>query len=490
MVLDSTPCTSCNTTALAKLNKATLTQPQKKPSIAPEKPIAEVSQANRPATKPTRQPIQATGRIFLYVNFVGPASPSINAALVQIQTIAADRLKAEGFTVLKVPRPLKSPEAIAWVNQRAASGDIALAIQTDAFLNPNVRGAGAFYALGNSERQQQAQRLLQQVLQEVPELSNRGAKPDSETALGFLPFTRQAKLPAIVFTLGFETSPSDRAIIVQKPQQIAQGIVNGLVVWSRALSTPVYPSVHVRLNGKIQQQQGIVANDRAYVPASAIGRLKISLNQALKAKRLRYKNATYIRAIDLIEAGVFVGWNATSRTIVLRTAPRLKLDQGERIIGRGYLSQKNLEALLKKVNPQALQRFPEIARLYIEEAKTEGVNADIAFAQALLETNFFRFGAEIQPNQNNFAALRSVDGQGFAVFPNARIGVRAHIQQLKTYASFEPLAQAVVTPRFRFVARGTAPRIESLSGRYSADPKYGEEVLAIVGQLYRSIGWL
>jgi hypothetical protein len=500
MVLDPIPCPSCIDTNVVQPSKKV--QPsqktiaiQKQPSrntITPEKLTEVMFRAEQTAAKITRSEPLEVGRVFLFANFVGPANQPVEAALVLIQNLVAERLRAKGFTVLEVPRGLELPEAIAWINQRAVQGDVALSIQTDAFFNPDARGASAFYMVGNRERQQQAQRLLQQLVKDVAGLTNRGARPDTETALGYLTFTRQVGIPSIVLTVGFKTSPSDRAIILRNPQEIAQGIVNGLAVWSRALSAParVYSPINVSVNGLVNDQQGIIVNRNAYIPVNSIAQLKANLAKIPNARRINYRNTTYIRAIDLRGADVFVGWIPTTRTVVLRTSPRLALDKIEQIMGRGYLSRKTLKALLKKVNPQVLEQFPEIVELYLEEAAIEGVNPDIAFAQALLETNFFRFSGNIQPSQNNFGALRSAGELEAASFPSARLGVRAHIQQLKTYASFEPLAQEVVTPRFRFVTRGSAPNVRLLSGRYSADPMYGERILAIVRQLYQSAGLL
>ncbi|MEH2168652.1 MAG: cell wall hydrolase, partial [Nostoc sp.] len=75
-------------------------------------------------------------------------------------------------------------------------------------------------------------------------------------------------------------------------------------------------------------------------------------------------------------------------------------------------------------------------------------------------------------------------------FPSARIGVRAHVQHLKAYASLEPLVQEVVDPRFRFVTRGIAPLIDQLSGRWSADLDYGTKISAMLKRLYESAGLL
>ncbi|NEP49748.1 MAG: glucosaminidase domain-containing protein, partial [Moorea sp. SIO3C2] len=124
--------------------------------------------------------------------------------------------------------------------------------------------------------------------------------------------------------------------------------------------------------------------------------------------------------------------------------------------------------------------------LYREEASIEGVNYDIAFAQACIETNFLRFSDRLRPEQNNFGGLGAVTSEEEATFSSARIGVRAHIQHLKAYASQEPLVQPLVDPRFRFVSRGIAPLVEQLSGRWSADLDYGKRIIAVVRRLYES----
>ncbi|NEQ14714.1 MAG: glucosaminidase domain-containing protein, partial [Moorea sp. SIO3E2] len=88
--------------------------------------------------------------------------------------------------------------------------------------------------------------------------------------------------------------------------------------------------------------------------------------------------------------------------------------------------------------------------------------------------------------QNNFGGLGAVTSDEEATFPSARIGVRAHIQHLKAYASQEPLVQPLVDPRFRFVTRGIAPLVGQLSGRWSADLDYGKRIIAVVRRLYEA----
>ncbi|MBD1996250.1 glucosaminidase domain-containing protein [Leptolyngbya sp. FACHB-541] len=435
------------------------------------------------------------GRIFLYANQSAAIDETAEAALVRIRDRVVDLLRSRGFTVFTVP-PLELSGAIAWINRRARPGDVALAIQTDAFGNPAARGASIFYIADNQERQEQAQLVLLSLLQEIPNLVSRGAIPDSATGLGRLEFIRQVTIPSLVLNIGFFTNPTERSLIQNRTQDIAQGIANGLTVWSQEVSgvtpvPPTYPPINISINNQAYEDRGIIVEGNAYVPVDVVERLDIDLTQPATVRLIDYGGVAYIRAIDLREAGVFVGWDASTRTVILRTVQPLTPSEIGKINGSGSLSEAQLENFLRSVNPQALEQYPDIAELYIQEAAIEGINSDIAFAQALLETGFFSFVGGLEATQNNFGGLGTVGGSGeTASFPSARLGVRAHIQHLKAYANEEPVVQEIVDPRFRFVRRGASSRVELLSGRWSADPQYGEKVLAILRRLYQSAGLL
>ncbi|MGG6266817.1 glucosaminidase domain-containing protein [Leptolyngbya sp. AN03gr2] len=410
------------------------------------------------------------------------SNPQLQAALVKVQNQVAAELRSRGLTVQIVPPGLDSTGAIAWINRRAIPGTLALSLQTDAFLNPDARGTAAFYRAGDLKRQQQAQDLIQRIVVTVPNLVSRGVRPDTETAFGRLPFVRQLRIPAIVLSIGFSTSPQDRTILLNRSTAIAQGIANGLAPKpAQARSTTAQVPIRIRLNGELSENQGFVLGGNAYLPIALLNGA-INFNRPGTAQLVTYRNTTYVRAIDLRNAGVVVGWNQPERTLVLQTKTPTRIG---RVMGRGYLSKATIQAFLQQNNPQALKTFPQIIDLYLEEASIEGVNPDIAFTQALLETNFFRFGNTVQPTQNNFAALREVGASDTATFPNARTGVRAHIQMLKTYASTEPFTQESVTPRFRFIARGIAPQVEQLGAFYSADPLYSRKLISTLKQLYQ-----
>ena len=158
----------------------------------------------------------------------------------------------------------------------------------------------------------------------------------------------------------------------------------------------------------------------------------------------------------------------------------------EYIMGTGIASAKDLSSFLLSVNTAEDKSFIEgLAFIYIEEAAAEGVNHDVAFAQMCLETGFLRYGNLVTPDQNNFCGLGAIGpGQSGERFPTPRIGVRAHVQHLKAYATDAPLNQELVDPRYRFVRLGSSPAIKGLAGTWAADRNYAEKIGNILNNLY------
>ena len=159
----------------------------------------------------------------------------------------------------------------------------------------------------------------------------------------------------------------------------------------------------------------------------------------------------------------------------------------ENIIGKGQILPENLAIFLLNTNPTAGRQFVEdLALIYVEEADAEGVNHDTAFAQMCLETGFLGFGGLVTPDMNNFCGLGAIGpGQNGEVFPSPRIGVRAHIQHLKAYATEEPLKQDLVDPRYRYVKYGSSPTINGLAGTWAADLSYAGKIKDILERIYR-----
>ncbi|MBC6478841.1 MAG: N-acetylmuramoyl-L-alanine amidase [Hormoscilla sp. GM7CHS1pb] len=422
--------------------------------------------------------------------------------MIQLRDLIAADLRSRDFEVLVVPDDLSLRRSIDWINIRARRGDVSAELHADAFSNPAVRGASIYYIANNQERKNHAELLLLALLRRLPQLRSWGAKPDTATGVGSLAFCRNVITPSLLIQVGFLTNPDDRFLLQNRRREIALGIADGLAAWSRTIDpigaprptptqTETYPTININLNGQVYGELGAIVNGNAYIPIDLVDSLGINLSQANDVRRINYRNIVYIKAVELRDFNISVSWDNDTRAVVLRSVLKICGGQLDRIMRHGNTSEVQLMMFLKTNNPEGLDQFPDIPRLYREEASIEGVNYDIAFCQMCVETGFLRFGREVQPSQNNFAGLGDVRaGSGGAVFASARIGVRAHIQQLKAYASTEPLVQELVAPRFRFITRGIAPLIGQLSGRWNADTQYGDRILSLLRRLYESAGLL
>ena len=154
-------------------------------------------------------------------------------------------------------------------------------------------------------------------------------------------------------------------------------------------------------------------------------------------------------------------------------------------------------------NPNINCTVDELVRYYIEEGNIEGVRGDIAFAQSIIETGYFKFGGIVLPSQNNFCGLGALNGNGkggAATFESPRIGIRAQIQHLKAYGSKNSLKLQCVDPRYNLVTKGIAPNVEDLAGRwavpgydkniysdfksaFAANATYGQKIMSIVNKI-------
>lgn len=420
--------------------------------------------------------------------------------MIALRDLIVPDLRSRNFEVLAVPDDLSLGQTIDWINARARGGDVALEIHADAFSNPMVRGASCFYIANNDDRRTHGELLLIALLRRVPQLPNRGAKPDTATGVGRLGFCRNVILPSLLMEVGFLTSPEDRSLLQNRRREFALGIADGLAAWSRQVAgspTPmpdlpspspiVYPNIGIRLNDRPYAEQGILINSNAYIPMDLVDSLGLDLATESSLRRVDYRGVVYLKAVDLRDHNISVQWDHASRSVLLKTVLRLCPGHLDRIMGQGHTSDVQLIMFLKAQNPDVINQFPDIAKLYREEGAIEGVNHDLAFCQMCLETNFLRFGGDVTVSQNNFAGLGAIGGgaEG-ASFATPQLGVRAHIQHLKAYASNEPILQGLVDPRFSFVRRGMAPLITQLSGRWAADLQYGDKILALLRRLYEA----
>ena len=157
------------------------------------------------------------------------------------------------------------------------------------------------------------------------------------------------------------------------------------------------------------------------------------------------------------------------------------------IVSRPRLNSLQLSAFLMYMNPELdEQRVMKISSIYIEESEAESINSDIAFAQMCLETGFLSFNGLVKSDMNNFCGLGAIDVNNSGItFENETLGIRAHIQHLKAYASKKPLKNECVDPRYKYVnPKGKATKIKYLAGRWASDPEYSNKIQNILNRMY------
>jgi hypothetical protein len=167
---------------------------------------------------------------------------------------------------------------------------------------------------------------------------------------------------------------------------------------------------------------------------------------------------------------------------------KIPVTPSEKIMGDGLFDIHRMTRFLLSNNKQIDNTFAhQLAQIYFEEAKTEGVNPDVAFTQMCLETGFLRFDGTVTREQHNYCGL-GVTGNGEKghYFNSPREGVRAHIQHLKAYASTEKLNTELVDERFRFVKRGCATEISELTGKWATDKQYDKKIRNLLHRLSQS----
>ncbi|AFA47045.1 GBS Bsp-like repeat-containing protein [Acetobacterium woodii] len=212
-----------------------------------------------------------------------------------------------------------------------------------------------------------------------------------------------------------------------------------------------------------------------------------SYKVVIDAKNHHGDSGTYlIDAYGVESDGRFVPLGSTSASVRYVETP---------IMGETTVTAAELVAYYKasgSVYPQIyndlgvnLEKFVD---LYIQECKVEGVRAEVAFAQAMLETGNLQFGGDVKVTQFNFAGLGATGGvPGFdfsVVYGNnstgLQTGIRGHVQHLKCYACDEDLKQTNVDPRWNDKIRLRALSVEELAGTWAADTTYATKIKAIM----------
>lgn len=375
----------------------------------------------------------------------------------------------------------RTNEANAW------GADYYLSIHCNAF-NGTARGYEDYIhsSLSDSSTTAKYQDIIHAEVLKLNQLQDRGKKKANFHVL------RESAMPALLSENGFIDHVQDAELMKQSSwrQNVAQGHVNGL---AKAFN----------LKRKQQEEPGAVYKVIA-------GAFRSRDNADERVTFIRAKGIeSFVFTVSIsgttwyrVQAGAFSSReNAEKRLEEVKNAgipdayiitesssdtPNSESPTGYSILGKTLLSPEQMNLFVKTINPDAL----ELGIYYLTFGEYYGIRGDIAFAQAMHETDYLRFTGIVKPEQNNFCGIGATnpDNPGES-FETPRDGVLAHLQHLYAYASTKPLLgeYPLVDPRFDLVARGSAPTWVSLNGKWAVPgTTYGQSILSMYESMINS----
>lgn len=372
----------------------------------------------------------------------------------------------------------RTNEANSW------GADYFLSIHINAF-NGEAHGYEDYIhsSLSDSSKTAEYRDVMHAEITKVNRLSDRGKKKANFHVL------RESVMPAMLSENGFIDNAHDAALISDPSwrQTVAQGHVNGLAkafnlqrkggsdVLYKVIAGSFQSKKNAEKRADYLQSKGIesfvspvtISGARWYRVQAGAFSTRENAEKRLEAVR----NAGIKDAYILAEGKGAEGGSGTD---------------GYAIMGRTFLSPKLMDHFVKDVNPDAR----ELGTHYLTIGEYYGIRGDIAFAQAMHETDYLRFTGVVQPEQNNFCGLGATgpDNPG-ASFDTPRDGVLAHMQHLFAYATTDSLPDKypLVDPRFELVKRGSAPSWVGLNGKWAVPgDNYGQSILSLYDRMIDS----
>ncbi|WP_215144468.1 glucosaminidase domain-containing protein [Exiguobacterium qingdaonense] len=196
------------------------------------------------------------------------------------------------------------------------------------------------------------------------------------------------------------------------------------------------------------------------------------------------------KVFGFIVAFLLITSTFVSTGSLVEAAPK---KQNRAIMGVSALTPQQMADYVKMKNPRDVRlvktSVEDLAKLFVIIGAKEGVRGDVAFAQALKETGYFRYGGDVLPKQHNYSGIGTTgNGVRGHFFRSPHQGVTAQIQHLKAYASTDALNTKQVDPRFHLVKRGSAKTWPSLHQKWAMQPKgnYGTEILSIYQEMSKT----
>lgn len=300
---------------------------------------------------------------------------------------------------------------------------------------------------------------------------------------------RETTKPAVLLEILFLDTAADRALIQQESfkADVSKAIGEGL---AKALALPrkVTTNLYKVIAGSFKDRKNAEARV-LYLKEKGVTTI-ISTTTLNGAPYFRVQAGAFkerVNAEKLVETIKKLGVEAfilvEETKPATPTPPPAPAPTGLSIQGNAAMKAEELDAFLKTIN----QNAPLLGKYYIELGAAYNIRGDVAYAQAIHETNYFRFTGDVKADQNNYAGIGATGGKvRGAVFATPEEGVLAHIQHLFAYASKDPLTATYpkVDPRFDLVTRGIAPGWLDLNGRWAVPGnQYGQLILKIYSKM-------
>lgn len=296
---------------------------------------------------------------------------------------------------------------------------------------------------------------------------------------------RESSMPAMLSENGFIDNPQDTALMKQTSwsQNVAQGHANGIAkAFNLTPKSTVPPgTIYKVIAGSFKLREN--ADKRVELLKSAgidsfVTTTSISGETRYRVQAGAFTSRTNAetRLQEMKNAGIADAFISAETG---GTPPPPEEPTGYSIMGPTSLSPEHMNLFVKTINPNAI----EIGKYYLTFGEYYGIRGDVAFAQALYETDYFRFTGLVQPEQNNYAGIGATGpGNPGSSFKTPEEGVLAHLQHLFAYASTDPLPNQypLVDPRFDLVTRGSAPTWTALNGKWAVPgTTYGQSILEL-----------
>ncbi|WP_223700663.1 N-acetylmuramoyl-L-alanine amidase [Sutcliffiella deserti] len=305
---------------------------------------------------------------------------------------------------------------------------------------------------------------------------------------------RETNMPAVLLEVLFIDNEGDRSLILNETfkKEVSISIANGI---AKALSLPrkTNNTIFKVIAGSFKNRENAIArverlqknNIEAFIAQATLNGAPYFRVQT-GAFSERENSEQMVQTLTRLGIEAFIIAEENESTSPPPPSPTPKPmppapppQHGFSILGSSVIYAKEMDTFVQTIHPNA----PALGELYERIGRDYGIRGDVAFAQAIHETNYFRFTGIVKPEQNNYAGIGATGGDVTgASFATPEEGVLAHIQHLYAYASRDPLPDKYpkVDPRFDLVTRGSAPGWKDLNGRWAVPgSQYGQLILKI-----------